>query len=73
SSSSTERQFRFPPFHLKHAVSNNLPCFYINFSLDIDTAQQQLSSAMKVANWIRQVVQQQSSQSIGDFSLLIPA
>ncbi|CAF3755707.1 unnamed protein product [Rotaria sp. Silwood1] len=73
SSSSTERQFRFPPFHLKHAVSNNLPCFYIKFSLDIDTAQQQLPSAMKVANWIRQVVQQQSSQSIGDFSLLIPA
>ncbi|CAF4451919.1 unnamed protein product [Rotaria sp. Silwood2] len=73
SSSSTERQFRFPPFHLKHAVSNNLPCFYINFSLDIDIAQQQLPSAMKVANWIRQVVQQQSSQSIGDFSLLIPA
>ena len=28
---------------------------------------------MDIAKWIRQVVQQQSSQSIGDFSLLIPA
>ncbi|CAM2730572.1 unnamed protein product, partial [Rotaria socialis] len=27
---------------------------------------------MKVARWIRQTVQQQSSESIGDFSILIP-
>ncbi|CAF3812866.1 unnamed protein product [Rotaria sp. Silwood1] len=72
SSSTTERQFRFLPFHLKHAISNNLPCFFISLSLDTDTPQQQLSSAMKVANWIRQVVQKQSSQSVGDFFLFIP-
>ncbi|CAF2928060.1 unnamed protein product [Rotaria sp. Silwood2] len=70
----TDRQFCFSSAQLKHAISTNLPCFYIHFSLDDNLAQQQkLPSAMKVASWIRYLMQQQSAQSLGDFSLLVPA
>jgi hypothetical protein len=70
----TNRNFFFSPSHLKHAITSNLPCFYIKFDLDNDPAQQQkLPPAMKVASWIRQVIKQQSSQTLGDFSLLVPA
>ena len=69
-----DRQFTFSPAHLKHAITCNFPCFYIEFSLDDDPAQQQkLPSAMKVASWIRREIEQQSSQILGDFSLLVPA
>jgi hypothetical protein len=65
------RQFRFSQYHLKHAVSNNLPCFHIK--LDDNTGKLQIPSLMNVARWIRQTVQEQSSQLIDDFSLFIPA
>jgi hypothetical protein len=68
---SSSQQFRFPPLHLKRAVANNLPCFYIK--LENDSAQNRMPSAMKVASWVRQTVQQQSSASIGEFSLFAPA
>ncbi|CAF2803086.1 unnamed protein product [Rotaria sp. Silwood2] len=74
SSLTTDRQFCFSSTQLKHATSTNLPCFYIHFSLDDNLAQQQnLLSAMKVASRIRHLIQQQSAQSLGDFSLLVPA
>ncbi|CAF3857364.1 unnamed protein product [Rotaria sp. Silwood1] len=74
SSLTTDRQFCFSSAQLKYAISNNLPCFYLKFSLDDDPVQQhKLPSAMKVALWIRQLIQQQSAQSLGDFSLLVPA
>jgi hypothetical protein len=70
-SSSPTRGFRFLSSHLKRAVTNNLPCFYINFEGDI--GELQLPSVTKAATWIRQTVQQQSQQAINDFSLFIPA
>ncbi|CAF4428967.1 unnamed protein product, partial [Rotaria sp. Silwood2] len=74
SSLTTDRQFCFSSAQLKYAISNNLPCFYLKFSLDDDPVQQhKLPSAMKVASWIRQLIQQQSAQPLGDFSLLVPA
>jgi hypothetical protein len=69
--SSSTSQFSFPPLHLKHAVSNNLPCFYIKFG--DNTEQFQIPSIMKIAKWIRKTVQQQSTQPIDDFSLFAPA
>ncbi|CAF4200869.1 unnamed protein product, partial [Rotaria sordida] len=73
SSLTTDRQFCFSSAQLKYAISNKLPCFYLKFSLDDDLVQQQkLLSAMKVAAWIRYLIQQQSAQSLGDFSLLVP-
>ncbi|CAF2803067.1 unnamed protein product [Rotaria sp. Silwood2] len=74
SSLTTDRQFIFSPAQLKYAISNNLSCFYIKFCLDDDRVQQQkLPSAMEVVSWIRHLIQQQSAQSFGDFSLLVPA
>ncbi|CAF3530794.1 unnamed protein product [Rotaria socialis] len=68
--STTVKPFHLPTAHLKRAVANNLPCFYIKF--DSNITQRSIPSAMRVARWIRQTVQQQSSESIGDFSILIP-
>ncbi|CAM4920935.1 unnamed protein product [Rotaria socialis] len=68
--STTVKPFHLPTAHLKRAVANNLPCFYIKF--DNNITQRSIPPAMKVARWIRQTVQQQSSESIGDFSILIP-
>ncbi|CAF5223626.1 unnamed protein product, partial [Rotaria magnacalcarata] len=67
--STTVKPFHLPTAHLKRAVANNLSCFYIKF--DNKLTQRSLPPAMKVARWIRQTVQQQSSKSIGDFSILI--
>ncbi|CAF3865423.1 unnamed protein product, partial [Rotaria sp. Silwood1] len=68
--STTVKPFHLPTAHLKRAVANNLPCFYIKF--DSHTTQRSIPPAMKVARWIRQTIQQQSSEPIGDFSILIP-
>ncbi|CAF1240231.1 unnamed protein product [Rotaria magnacalcarata] len=68
--STTVKPFHLPTAHLKRAVANNLPCFYIKF--DNNITQRSIPPVMKVARWIRQTVQQQSSESIGDFSILIP-
>ncbi|CAF1928775.1 unnamed protein product [Rotaria magnacalcarata] len=68
--STTVKPFHLPTAHIKRAVSNNLPCFHIKF--DNNITQHSIPPTMKVARWIRQTVQQQSSESIGDFSILIP-
>jgi hypothetical protein len=70
-SSYSSHQIHIAPAHLKRAITNNLPCFYIN--IENDTNQFRMPSAMKVASWLRQTVQQQSGASLGDFSILIPA
>jgi len=67
-----ENQHQVLPSHVKRAVTNNLPCFYVKFRCEDDADQDQLISAMKVAEWIRQTVYQQSAQVISDLSLLIP-
>ncbi|CAM4835054.1 unnamed protein product [Rotaria magnacalcarata] len=67
--STTVKPFHLPTAHLKRAVTNNLSCFYIKF--DNKLTQRSIPPAMKVARWIRQTVQQQSSESIGDFAILI--
>jgi hypothetical protein len=71
SSSYSSHQIHIAPAHLKRAINNNLPCFYINFENETD--QFLMPSAMKVASWLRQTVQQQSCAPLGDFSILIPA
>jgi hypothetical protein len=60
STASPSRQCHFPSNHLKHAVSNNFPCFYIKFKFNGENAQPQLPSAMNVAGWIRKLIQQQT-------------
>ncbi|CAF1477923.1 unnamed protein product [Rotaria sordida] len=58
SSLTTDRQFCFSSAQLKYAISNKLPCFYLKFSIDDDLVQlQKLPSAMKVAAWIRYLIQ----------------
>ena len=70
-SSSSAQHFKFSAPQLKHAVTHKLPCFYIKF---MDKSEQsKLPSVMNVARWIRQTVQQETIQSIGEFSLFIPA
>lgn len=72
--SSTARHYHFSQAHLKRAISNNLPVFYIKFETDTDN--NQLISAMQVANWIRQMVRNQAQQtSLPDieFSILVPS
>ncbi|CAF3266940.1 unnamed protein product [Rotaria sp. Silwood2] len=56
------KPLHLPTAHLKRAVANNLPCFYIKF--DSNITQCSIPPAMKVARWIRQTVQQQSSEPI---------
>ncbi|CAF1497044.1 unnamed protein product, partial [Adineta steineri] len=65
------RQFGIPVPHLNHAIANKLPCFYIK--LGIESAQMQSPSIIHLVKWIRQTIQQQTSETIEDFSLFIPA
>ncbi|CAF4301528.1 unnamed protein product, partial [Rotaria sordida] len=59
SSLTTDRQFCFSSTQLKYAISNKLPCFYLQFNLDDDPVQQhKLPYAMIVASWIRHLIQQ---------------
>ncbi|CAF4642350.1 unnamed protein product [Rotaria sp. Silwood2] len=66
-------QFHFSQAHLKRAIDNNLPCFYIKIDTNTNMTKTQMPSAMQVACWIREYVQQHTSNSINEFSLLIPA
>ncbi|CAF4809355.1 unnamed protein product, partial [Rotaria sp. Silwood1] len=54
-------------------ITNNNITAISNCHDDDPVQQQKLPSAMKVASWIHHLIQQQSAQSLGDFSLLVPA
>ncbi|UJR17176.1 hypothetical protein I4U23_004072 [Adineta vaga] len=60
------------PSHVKRAMNNNLPCFYMKFRSTNDTEGIQSLSPMKVAEFIRETISQQSEHSLEDISLLVP-
>ena len=60
------------PSHVKRAIANNLPCFYIKFRCTNNTEENQSLSAMKVAEFIRETISQQSEHTLNDISLLVP-
>ncbi|UJR18836.1 hypothetical protein I4U23_021964 [Adineta vaga] len=71
--SPSRRQFGFPIRHLKHAIANRPPCFFIKFTNNSKDEQHQIPSIMNTAKWIKEVVFQQSDERIEEFSLFIPA
>ncbi|CAF1370057.1 unnamed protein product [Adineta ricciae] len=66
------KNYEVLPSHVKRAMSNNLPCFYIKFRSTNNTEEFQSLSAMKVAEFIRETISQQSQYSLEDISLLVP-
>ncbi|CAF2030765.1 unnamed protein product [Rotaria magnacalcarata] len=62
-----------PINHLQRAVSNNLPCFYISFEINSTTTNGMIPTITQTANWIRQLVNEQSNESLDKFSVFIPA
>ncbi|CAF0993445.1 unnamed protein product [Adineta ricciae] len=71
--SPSARNFGFPISHLKYAVANKPPCFFIKFNINQENNQSQIPSVINTVKWIRDTVQQQNLGKIEEFSLFVSA